>query len=344
MKKFDVRRLPKAGQQVLRRQVIEARKESMSYPEIQDFYGIPIGTACAWWKRYQAEGEAFFTRDDRGRPKGSGTRLPAEQGERIQALIKGQMPDQLGLPFALWTRHAVQRLIESEYGIFLPIRTVGEYLRRWGYTPQRPAKRAYEQNPKAMHRWLDEDYPAIAKRTHDEGAEIHWGDETGLRSDHQAGRSYSQAGETPVARIPARRVRVPLISTVTNRGKLRFMHFTGAMNSTLLIQFFKRLIKDSDRKVFLILDNLRVHHSKQVKKWVAAHDDEIELFYLPPYSPERNPDEYLNGDLKKSVHGQMPARTEAELRRKTMSRLRSIQKRPAHVRSYFKNRFIQYAA
>lgn len=254
------------------------------------------------------------------------------------------MPDQLKLPFALWTRHAVQRLIEAEYGVVLPLRTMGEYLKRWGYTPQRPAKRAYEQCPKAVGKWLNEVYPTIAARAKAEGAEIHWGDETGLRSDHQAGCSYAKAGRTPVAKVPAKRVRVQLISTVTNRGTLRFMHYRGAMNSRLLIRFFKRLIADTEGKVFVILDNLRVHHSKAVKAWLAEHGDAIEVFYLPAYSPERNPDEYLNGDLKRSVHGEIPARSEAEMRRKTTSRLRSIQKRPAHVRAYFKNEFVKYAA
>lgn len=162
--------------------------------------------------------------------------------------------------------------------MLLPIRTGGSYLQRWGYTPQRPAKRAYEQCSKTVQRWLDEEYPLIAQRAAAENAEIHWGDETGLRSDHQSGRSYSQRGKTPVARIRAKRVRVQMISTVTNHGTLRLMHFAGAMNSDLLIRFLKRLTRDSDRKLFVILDNLRVHHSKKVKAWVADHGDAIEVF------------------------------------------------------------------
>src|SRR5690625_1212239 len=196
MDTIDIRKVSKGGQRVLRRQVIAARKAGKTYPEIQALYGIQIGTACFWWKRYQREGEGFVSTDRRGRPKGSGARLTARQSQRIQRLITDRMPDQLKLPFALWTRHAVQRLIESGYGVWLPTRTVGDYLKRWGYTPQRPAKRAYEQCPKAVQRWLDEAYPEIARRARAEGAEIHWGDETGLRSDHQAGRSYARAGRT----------------------------------------------------------------------------------------------------------------------------------------------------
>lgn len=344
MDKIDVRRVSKGGQQMLRRQVIAARQDGVTYTEIQARYGVQPGTACAWWRRFQAEGESVVDSDRRGRPPGSGMRLDAKQSARIRRLIRDRMPDQLKLAFALWTRHAVQRLIEAEYGVLLPIRTVGLYLQRWGYTPQRPAKRAYEQCSKAVQRWLDEDYPVIAQRAVAENAEIHWGDETGLRSDHQSGRSYAERGRTPVMRIRAKRVRVQMISTVTNRGTLRFMHFTGAMHSDLLIRFFKRLTADADRKVFIILDNLKVHHSKKVTAWVAENRERIEVFYLPSYSPERNPDEYLNGDLKRRIHGQPPAKDAEELTRKTRSCLRSIQRRPALVRSYFQNAFVKYAA
>lgn len=344
MKIIDVRRLSKSAQHLLRRQVVEAREAGVSFRDIAERYGVQRGTASAWWQRYQREGSSALCADGRGRPSGSGMKLNACQSARIRRLIRDRMPDQLKLEFALWTRHAVQRLIESEYGVLLPIRTVGLYLERWGYTPQRPAKRAYEQCSKAVQRWLDEDYPVIAARAAAENAEIHWGDETGLRSDHQAGRSYAERGRTPVMRIRAKRVRVQMISTVTNRGTLRFMHFTGAMNSDLLIRFFKRLIRDANRKVFVILDNLRVHHSKHVKAWVADNPDRIEVFYLPSYSPERNPDEYLNGDLKRRIHSQVPAKDAKELTQKTRSCLRSIQRQPALVRSYFQNAFVKYAA
>ncbi len=346
METIDIRRLSKDAQQLLRRQVVAARQQGKTYDEIHAIYGVQVGTACDWWKRYQAEGEAFFGADRRGRPKASGARLTSAQCARIRDLITDRMPEQFKLPFALWTRHAVQRLIEREYGVFLPLRTVGEYLKRWGYTPQRPAKRAYEQCPKAVQQWLDEQYPAIAKRARAEGAEIHWGDETGMRSDHQAGRSDAPAGQTPVAEIPAKRVRVQMISTVTNRGTLRFMHYRGAMNSKLLIRFFRRLIADTDGdgKVFVILDNLREHHSRPVKRWLADNSDRIEVFYLPSYSPELNPDEYFNDELKRGLHSEMPGRSEAEMRRKTKSRLQSIPKRPERVRAYFQNAFVQYAA
>ena len=226
----------------------------------------------------------------------------------------------------------------------MPIRTIGEYLKRWGFTPQKPLKRAYEQNPEAVKQWVEEEYPKITRKAKEEDAEIHWGDETGLRNDSQHGRSYAPRGKTPVIRLCAKRERINLISSITNQGKVRFMVYQDTMNSQTLIKFLKRLIKDADKKVFLILDNLRVHHSKLVKEWLKDHEDKIELFFLPSYSPELNPDEYLNCDLKAGVHSGPPTRKKADLKKKTISHLKMLQKKPQRVMKYFKHPTILYAA
>jgi len=259
-------------------------------------------------------------------------------------MIQDKCPDQLRLPFALWTRIAVQQLIKQLWKIDMPIRTVGEYLNRWGFTPQKPFRKAYEQNPKAVNKWLDEQYPVITQKAKREDAEIQWGDETGLCNDSQHGRSYAPRGKTPAIRLPAKRERINLISSVTNQGKVRFMIYKDNMNAKTFLKFVKRLIKDATQKIFLILDNLRVHHSYVVKEWLGNHKDKIELFFLPSYSPELNPDEYLNCDLKAGVHSGVPARTKDQLRKKAMSHLRMLQKKPKRVQKYFKHHKIAYAA
>lgn len=185
------------------------------------------------------------------------------------------------LSYALWTRKAVQELIQQESGIDMPIRTVGEYLKRWGLTPQKPVKRAYEQSPKAVQRWLEEDYPEIKAKARAEKAEIYWGDETGMRNDSQHERGYAPKGKTPVVRLNAARVSTNMISTITNQGKVRFKLFEGSMNTDILIDFCKRLIQSAKGKVYLILDNLRVHHARHFKAWLEKHNKEIEVFYLP---------------------------------------------------------------
>ena len=253
-------------------------------------------------------------------------------------------PDQLKLPFALWTRDAVKLLIRQLFDIEMPIRTVGEYLKRWGFTPQKPVKRAHEQSSQTVQKWLDRDYPVIFSRAKQEKAEIHWVDETGVQTGANRVRGFSPKGETLVIRMVAKKSHVSMISAITNGGKVRFMMYQETMNSELLIKFMTRLIKDAGRKVFLILDNLRVHHSKNVKQWLEEHREQIEVFHLPSYSPELNPDEYLNGNLKNKVHSGKPVRIREDLEKKTRSFMRTLLKRPAHVRSYFKHHKVAYAA
>ncbi|MFC1489169.1 IS630 family transposase [Thermodesulfobacteriota bacterium] len=344
MENTDTRKLKPEVQQELRNQAIRLRKAGRTYKEIGQIVGVHHTNVCKWWKAYEHGGQKAIKHKRRGRRKGSHRTLTDDQERELQRSIKDHCPDQLKLPFSLWTRNAVQQLIKQLYSIQMPIRTVGEYLKRWGFTPQKPITRAYEKNPKAVKQWLDEFYPAIAQRAKAESAEIHWGDETGLLNNAYYHRSYAPAGKTPAVRLPAKRERVSMISSVTNQGKVRFMLYEQAMNSKTLIKFMSRLIKDADRKIFLILDNLRTHHSKLVKEWLENHKDEIEVFFLPSYSPELNPDEYLNRDLKLNVHKGKPARTKSELKQKTIGHLRKLQKLPKRVISYFKDPNIAYAA
>jgi len=345
MEKQDTRKLKPEVQQQLRIQVVHLRKARKSYQEIADIVGIHPTNACKIFKAYEKGGQKAIQAKKRGPKKGSRRTLSAEQEKELKKAITDKSPDQLKFAFALWTRKAVQQLIKQLYSIDMPIRTVGEYLNRWGFTPQKPLRKAYEQNPKAVKKWLDEQYPAIHAKAKKEKAEIHWGDETGLCNDSQHGRSYAPRGKTPTISLCAKRERINLISSITNQGKVRFMIYHDTMNAQTFIKFLSRLIKDAGgRKIFLILDNLRVHHSKIAKNWITEHKDQIELFFLPSYSPELNPDEYLNCDLKAGVHSGSPARSKGQLKTKAISHLRMLQKTPGRVKKYFKHPMISYAA
>ena len=221
---------------------------------------------------------------------------------------------------------------------------MGKYLARWGFTPQKPMKKAYEQSPAAVKKWLDEDYPVIAARAKAEGAEIHWGDESGLRSNDVRGRSFAPKGQTPVVRVNNKRHGLSVISTVTNKGQMRWRIFDGALNTKILIDFLRRLIKGASKKLFLILDNLRVHHAKPVKAWLAEHRPAIEVFYLPSYSPELNPDEMLNANLKAAVTTKAPNRRKGQLKAAAIGHLRHLQKSPAKVKQFFQKESVKYAA
>lgn len=312
----------------------------MTRAEIGEIVGVHADTVGRWLKL----NPRALKVNRGGRKPGEGRQLTKEQEKAIRGMVVDKTPDQLKMPYALWTRKAVMELIKRQTDIDMPIRTVGEYLKRWGFTPQKPVKRAYEQNPKAVQRWLDEEYPEIKARARREDAEIYWGDETGMRNDSQHERGYAPKGRTPVLRLNAKRTSTNMISAITNQGKVRFRVFDGSMNTDILIDFCKRLIKSAQRKVFLVLDNLRVHHARIFNAWLAEHAEEIEVFYLPSYSPELNPDEYLNCDLKAGVHGGKPARDKKQLKKKVVSHMRMLQKKPGRVAKYFEHQKIRYAA
>ncbi len=344
MEKIDARTHSPKTQYEIRKQVIRLRKQGIPNQDLAEGVGISVEHASRIWQSYLKEGSKAIKLGIRGRRTGQQRTLCPNQESELRKALIDKTPDQLKLPFALWTRDAVKLLIQRLFGIEMPIRTVGEYLKRWGFTPQKPIKRAYEQSSEAVQKWMERDYPMIFSRAKDEKAEIHWGDETGIQSGANRVRGFAPKGETPVIRMVAKKSHISMISAITNGGKVRFMMYRDAMNSELLIKFMTRLIKDAGRKVFLILDNLRVHHGKNVKQWLEEHQEQIEVFHLPSYSPELNPDEYLNGNLKNKVHSGKPVRNREDLEKKTRSFMRTLLKRPAHVRSYFKHPKVAYAA
>ena len=344
MEATDMRSLSREARHERRVQVIRLRKAGRTYDEIAAQTGLSRTGVFDICKRHQAAGAKALRDAPTGRQAGDGRLLDAAQEAAVRKLITDKTPDQLKMPYALWTRAAVSQLIEQRFSIRLPVRTMGLYLARWGFTPQKPIKKAYEQSPAAVKKWLDQDYPVIAARAKAEGAEIHWGDESGLRSDDVRGRGFAPMGRTPVVRVNNKRHGLSVISTVTNKGQMRWRIFDGALNADILIDFLRRLIKGAAKKLFLILDNLRVHHAKPVKAWLAAHIDAIEVFYLPSYSPELNPDEMANADIKQAVTKLAPARTKLQLVKATARHLRSVQRQPERIRKYFEHDPVRYAA
>ena len=344
MNPTDMRSLARPARHERRVQVIRLRKAGHTLEQIADLTGLSKTGVFNICKRHEQAGASALRDAPTGRQVGDNRLLSAEQEAQIQKLIMDKTPDQLKMAYALWTRVAVAQLIEHRFGIRLAVRTMGKYLHRWGFTPQKPMKKAYEQSPTAVKKWLDEDYPVIAARAKAEGAEIHWGDESGLRSDDVRGRGFAPKGHTPVIRVNNKRHGLSVISTVTNKGQMRWRIFDGALNTNILIDFLRRLIKGASKKIYLILDNLRVHHAKPLKAWLAEHADAIEVFYLLSYSPELNPDEMANADIKQAVTKLAPARTKLQLVKATARHLRSVQRQPERIRKYFEHGPVRYAA
>src|SRR5918911_3036221 len=344
MDHIDMRKLAPAAQEERRRQVIRLRQHGMTYQAIADQVGLSRTGVFNICQRFAQEGPSGLKSKPHGPEPGYGRVPSARQEAAMRKLICTHTPDQVGLPFALWSRAAVRELIAQRCGVRLAVRTTGTYLARWGFTAQKPLRRAYEQRPTDVQRWLRQDHPAIVARAKRERAVIYWSDETGLRSDDVRGRSSAPQGRRPVVRVCRKRAGLSLISAVTNRGEVRWMVLDGALTAARLIGFLQRLIREACRKVFLILDNLPAHRAKLVREWLAGDEAQIEVFYLPSYSPELNPDECLNADLKRAVGSQAPVRSKPDLKRAAMRHMRKLSKSPKRVRSYFQHAPVRYAA
>jgi transposase len=341
----DFRGLGRPAQEELRRRALFLiEHEGMTQAEAARAVGVHRQTVNIWHKRYRERGEDGLLDGRRVSPRRGKGALSTDEAGQARAWIVGQTPDQLGLPFALWTSRAVRELVERRFGKRLGLSTVPLYLRRWGLTPQKPLVRARQRRPAAIAAWLERDYPAIARRARAAKAVIYWGDETGISNQDQVGCSWAPKGETPVVARTAKRVTRSMIAAVSNRGLMRFMLYEKALDADRFVDFLRRLVKDAGRKVVLIVDNLKVHKAGKVQAWVESHRHEIELFYLPSYAPDHNPSEYLNNELKQKLRQQPQPDTKEELINSARPVLRTIQRSPERVRAYFKPEPVRYAA
>ena len=342
MPRSDVRRLSPLAQADLRLRVIRAVRGGMSQAAAARTFRVSRQSVNGWHRRQRTGGLQALRARPRGRPRV--LYLKPYQAATVVRLLTDRCPDQLKLPFMLWTREAVRDLIVRKCSLRLSVWTVGRYLARWGFTPQKPVRRAYEQDPAAVRRWLRRVYPAIRALAHREQATIFWGDETGMRSDHQAGRSYGRRGHTPIIPGTGKRFRCNMISALTNRGRLSFMVFRGRFTAAVFIGFLHRLMRQRRRKVFVIVDRHPVHLAVAVVRWVQRRKQRLRLFFLPGYSPQLNPDELLNQDVKTNAVGRQRPKTQRELVGNVRRFLWRTQHQPRKVRSYFRHPSVRYAA
>lgn len=340
----DARQLSDEALQVLRLRALRGIELGYSEVELAQLLGICHETISRWWTAYAAAGLGALPGNRSGRPLGSGRFLSDEQAKHIQEQIDHHTPQQLDIPHALWTRQAVRELIRKEHDIDLAERTVGQYLRRWGYTSKKPQRHARKQDPDEVARWLEETYPAIEEQAAREGAEILWADEVGVAADHHPGYGYAREGERATMDVPAPHIRVNQISAISNEGTVRFMTYKGMMNAGTFLLFLRKLVEGAGRKILLIADRLQAHKTPEIEAWLAGHKDQIEVFYLPSYAPERNPVEYLNDDLKGTVNEAGLPENRGALYAHLMTFMDRLLRMPKHVVSYFLNPQVQYAA
>jgi transposase len=340
----DARQLSDEILEALRLRALRGCELGFTESDVADLLGLARETISRWWSAYRVNGVDALPHERTGRPLGSGRTLNDQQAAHLQQLLEEKSPEDLGIASPLWSRRAVVDLIAKEYAIRMPVRTVGEYLKRWGYTAKRPGRHSRDQEPEEVRQWLEETYPAIEKRAAAEDAQIHWCDETGAAADEHPGCGYARRGEAATMEVPDRHIRMNLISTITNEGAVHFMTYKETMTAALFITFLSRLLSSTAGKIFLILDRLPAHVATKVMAWVAARPERIELFFLPRYAPELNADEYLNNDLKGQVNAAGLPHDKPELRSRIQGFMRKLLHLPEHVMSYFQHPCVQYAA
>jgi len=345
IEKNDARHLSPEAQQELRHRVVNSVINlKITQTAAAKMFGVSRVSVSNWVNMSRRLGDSILNSHKRGRKPNQGAALKPWQAATIVNIIRDRCPDQMKLPFFLWTREAVQKLISIKFNIDLALTTVGNYLQKWGFTIQKPAIRAYQQNSERVSTWLDEEYPKLLARAKREGGQIWWGDETGLRSRHVTGKTYGVRGQTPVVKATGLVFKINMVAAITNRGELAFMMYKSNFNAKLFLEFLQRLTRQAGRKVFLVLDNLRVHHAKAIQSWLKSNSDKIELVFLPSYSPHLNPAEILNQDLKTNSVGKNRAKNQHELIINSIRHMHERRDTPAVISAYFLENQVKYAA
>ena len=342
MEYIDLRKLSATTLEQVRRQIVRLKEKGKPGKEIEAITGVRMNRISEIWTAYQKEGKGALRPPKRGRRKHSSMLLTGEEQREIRQTIINKTPNQLKMAGFLWTLAKISQYIMDTYRRRVSVRSLSNYMKRWGLTCQRPTKRACGQDVARVEKFKKEEYPEIAARAKAENAEIYWGDETGISNQENFERGFAEKGTPPVLPVETKHERLNMISAITNQGSVRFMVYDGTMTQQKLLDFMSRLIKDAPRKVFLILDNLRVHHGKIVAAWLEKSKDKIEVFFLPPYAPESNPDEYLNHSLKLDVHSGNLPKSKNDIKHKIHSFMRRLQHKKQSVQAFFRHKAVSY--
>ena len=344
LSKSDARKLSKDLQTEIRKRAVAAVKKGKAKKEVAESYGVSRRVIMKWCKREAEKGSKGLEGDKRGLPSGIKGKLKNIQKNEIIEIIKNKLPDDMGLSTQLWTRKSIAKLIQKQYKVSYSLQTISKLLIGNNITPQKPVYRTKERSESRIADWLENEYPKIKERAKKEDADIHWGDEMGVRSTHVFGRSYGIKNKTPVVKKTTKRFSCNMISSITNKGLMRFMIYTSGFNADVFLNFLRRLIYRQKNKIFIILDNHKVHHCKKAVDWLEKYKDKIEVFFLPAYAPELNPDEMLNRNVKSNVVYSSLFTSQDEMISSLKTYLFSLQHNSAKVKSFFNFEEVLFAA
>jgi len=341
MRKDDARQLDHNTLEQLRIRSVKRVQAGESPEIISKALGLNRSTIYTWLALYRNGGwDALKSKPTPGaKPK-----IDAKKMKWVFETVTMKNPQQLKFEFALWTREMIQKLIKDKFQIKLSLKAVGRLLAQLGLTCQKPLYSAIQKDESLVRNWLKKIYPSIKRRAQQERADIYFGDAAHIRSDHHAGRTWGVKGETPVVTTTGSRFSFSLISAISSRGQMRFMVREGGVNSSVFIEFLKRLVAGARRKVFLIVDGGSAHKSKLTKAFVESISEKLELFILPPYSPDLNPDELVWNHLKTHTVGRSTVTDKANFKKQVTKSMRSLQLNRRKIRSFYQKKSLKYAA
>jgi transposase len=338
--KFDGRKVSHSALEEIRIRAVQQVLDGESPEHVIRVLKMSDRTIYKWLEKYHNGGfEALRAKPVPGRPP----KLGASQLAWLSKTIRGNNPLQLSFEFALWTLPMIRELIKRKYKVSLSEVSVGRILKTLGFSPQRPLHRAWQQDPVLVQNWLNKEFPRIREEARKARAQIYFGDESSIRSDYHAGTTWAPLGETPIVKSTGRRFSLNMLSAISPQGHLRFMIVDGSVGAQTFCEFLRRLVKGVRKQIFLVLDNHPIHRSKRVKKLIEELDGKLKLFFLPPYSPELNPDELVWGHVKNKV-GRRALSSKGEMSSTLVGSLRSLQKRPEIVKGFFQHADCRYAA
>jgi transposase len=342
MRDDDARKLDHATLEALRMRAVRSVQDGESPEIVARTLRVTIRAMYRWLADYRGGGwNALKAKPLAGRPP----KLDDKKLKWIYDTVTQKTPLQLKFEFALWTREMVAELIKRKYGIRLARNSVGRLLAQLGITCQKPLHRAIERDEALVQKWLKSEYPKIKKMAQAHGADIYFGDAAHMRSDHHAGRTWGKRGDTPIVETTGARHSLSLISAISSKGQMRFMiKEKGGVNADVFIEFLKRLMIGAVRTIFLIVDNGPAHRAKKTTAFVETLSGKLKLFFLPPYSPDRNPDELVWKHLKADTVGRMATTSKVNFKRNVVSSMRSLQKNPQKICSFYQKPSLKYAA
>lgn len=339
--KIDGRKISRKELENIRIKTVKRVQSGETPTEVAKDMGLGTNRVFEYLARYRSGGwDALKARRATGRPK----KITAKQIKWLYKVITEKDPTQLKFPFALWTRGLIQKALKQKWNLNLSLPSIGRLLKQLGLSWQKPLKKAYQQDPEKVRKWLKNQFPYIKRKAKESGASIYFSDESGLRSDHQSGKTWAPIGETPTVKVTGQRFSLNVISAISNRGDIKFKLIEGRFTAKVFVDFCKQLIKDVKRKIFLIVDGHPAHKAKMVSKFIQSTKGQLSLYFLPPYSPDLNPDEFVWNDIKNNSIKRKHIHTKDDLKSAAISRLRHLQKKPDKVRSFFLAETTKYAA